>query len=811
MTSTTPRHRLRVLGAALALALLATACGAADPGDGEAARPFEPIAVQDDQGQRRPEYTSSLPVEPEIELAEGLGFTPTSEAVVTTNPDGTTSVIGTVEVPTAGGPVEIEGADLIIEQDPETGEATIIGGIGQVPFPTVGELGDAVINHLPQGIIGRAKGRDLHHLGAHLVDEREYLYFHFDGGLDIDLPIGGRPGYEAIPSTIVVPTGKSATMVLDPSDPYFYIGGACPQDVADDGPERNPEDRRDDDREPSDDRATATTQPSDPTGGGYTIDAANLPPGEDCGFGFSLEGNIPAPAVAGGSTFSGHVVLDGIVPLYTGVELDGSALLAIDQGVRTLGWGDVLATLPLIPDWLNIQIPLGNGAVDVQADGARVGLAMEGIVGGPEEITLPLDIPITLPSNSNVSFVASYGFLVNADGTLTLDPASQAELGGEMGMGLASFGELIGLDLEDMVASESLLRLDQTGAHLRGNMRAQIHPVLESDATVAMEAFLAFDDPAASFLTYDADLRIAGTDLAGATIDLDRTGLFVRGLVATEGLEIEVAGQVTDSGADLTGRTAVEIPLDGLAELAQATSTALTDAIADVERIDDSIDDMRETVRAERRDRDRGFVAAQAALRTAQTDLDVIDDNIAINDRKIADLRARHRAEVARYARLNAADQALQWITHNATLTGWDAEIAALVTANGAQRGYRPAAQASLRAAEETLADIQAVLDAAPVDADPRILTLLASRDAAMATLESTRAGADLLDAGGLLIGEIVVTVGTGGLGGSFDGRLCQSDGTDCSNLAGGRVIYFPRPELCIELVGLGDQCLPIV
>jgi hypothetical protein len=134
----------------------------------------------------------------------------------------------------------------------------------------------------------------------------------------------------------------------------------------------------------------------------------------------------------------------------------------------------------------------------------------------------------------------------------------------------------------------------------------------------------------------------------------------------------------------------------------------------------------------------------------------------------------------------------------------------ALQTANTAQKGYKPVAEVTLTAAREALLAIETALNTIPLDADPRVVALITARDAAVLTLSALRDGADLLDIGGLIRGEIQVTVGINGLGGASVGELCHSDGSNCTTLSGGRVSFFPTAELCMELFGAPEQCLAI-
>ena len=74
-----------------------------------------------------------------IDTGDGIVLT-TENATIVDNGDGTVTVTvtGSVEVATAAGPIDIDNANLIIEIPPDGGPPEIIGGTGDVPFPTTG-------------------------------------------------------------------------------------------------------------------------------------------------------------------------------------------------------------------------------------------------------------------------------------------------------------------------------------------------------------------------------------------------------------------------------------------------------------------------------------------------------------------------------------------------------------------------------------------------------------------------------------------------------------------------------------------------
>ena len=739
------------------------------------------------------------------------------DAEVVEQADGTTTVTGTVEIPTAAGPVELDDADLVIEEGPD-GEPIIVGGTAEVPFPTTGILENAVINHLPKGLVGTDYGRDLHHLGAHLQDDRLYMWFHFDGGLDVELPFAGEPGYEALPAAIEIPTGVTATMVLDPNDPYFYVGMPCPDlDTEDEDDKDN--DKKDEDKDKSDDDKKKndeedTTKDDDKTDDQDTKKndenededeetLITLEPiggvGQDCGLGFSLQGMIPAPAVEGLEPFFGHIVVDGIIPLPSAMELDGSVVVEVrEDKVRTSGFGELSATIPLIDTLLDIELPIGDATVDLQAGGGRLSLGFEGQVGGNEPTyELPIiGVPFTLPTNGTAEASALVAWNIDADGRWTIDRESHLEITGEMTMTLLPFADALGVDLAAQ-SIDAMLRIDGDGAYVAGSTELTLHPALQSGAGMHLETFLSFRDFSESYLTFDGELVVAGVTLGDASVDLSQHGLFVSGMLTNTIATVELQGEISSAGVNLSGTQTIEFPLDVLSRISDGATAAIDDAQAEVDRLQGAIEAMREQVRKERRLADTTLQGWIEALEEAQRDLDEIDDNIASNKRKIESLRDKKDAEKRRFKNLNLAEQGLQLVKHNARLAGWNTEIGYLTAENGIQFGYKETASLALEAAQAGIRLAEDALDAIPVDIDPRIVGLIAAKETATAVLQTARAAAEIIDVSGTLRGQITWQLGTAGISGSVVAEYC---GTSCTTLAGGSVTLLPTPEACVEL-----------
>ncbi|MFK8023477.1 MAG: hypothetical protein AB8G26_05880 [Ilumatobacter sp.] len=842
---TVPRL-LRTTAVSLAIAATAASCAsssssdeagealpaAAGPADDEGAAdgdaPVDDSADDDGDNVRiggdEDEDGDQRIAEGDLDVGE-IAISAADDATISTLDDGRTVVQGDIVVPTAGGDLELENADIAVGVGPD-GEPTI-SGTAQVPFPTEGAFADAQINQLPVGEVGSAYGRDLVHLGAHLQNDTRYLFFSFDGGLDVELPFGGQEGFEAVPTQIAVPTGQSATLVIDPSDPYFYVGSNCPdlskddEDSDDDqnddsdrdqSDDRNDNDRNNNDSEDDEDRDSAADQDDDEESGAYyTLEPSNLPAGQECGIGISINGNIPAPATAAGGEFTGHVVVDGVVPLYAGIELDGSAVVALrDPGARTVGWGTVQATVPLIDDWVDIQIPLANAAVEIQAEGTRIGVAYEGSLGDESpSYELPLiGVPITLPANGTVEWDARFGF-VESGGEWSLDPESFAEVSGEFGLGFSSFGDLLGVELDDFATQSGSFRIDRTGVTASGATELQIHPSLQTGAATQFDLRIDATDWTQSQLDFAADVEVAGYDLASADVSIGGTGLAVAGEVDLGFVRSAVSGTIGADGFEFTGSAGVEVSLDGLAQASRNTSDWLQDRIDEVQRLDDDIEAAREDVRESRRNRDAGFTAARDWLQEAIDNLNELDDETDENNDKIAELRGKIADEIAWYEGLTPLEKIGKSVGHLARLSAWRTDIGVRNTRNFAiDDVYRPAAVGVLTGAQEALDLVQAGLDALPVDTNPKVASLIAAKVIATEALELAQGTVELFEIEGSLKGDISVRLASDGVGGSFSGELCGPN--NCTALPGGSLQLGAETSICVELPGVGERCLTL-
>jgi hypothetical protein len=231
--------------------------------------------------------------------------------------------------------------------------------------------------------------------------------------------------------------------------------------------------------------------------------------GTECGIGVSFQGRIPSleaiAAVTG--TQTSHVVVDGKIPLPNAMELDGTATMAFgSQGIHVTARGDLNASLPFLDGLIGFSVPVGDAALQMDIGPDRYNLAFDGNLGG-KDIVLPLPIPVTFPPQGRARMSGQLRVERGADAVFRVHPDSFYEGSGQIGMGLDSFGALIGMPL-NKAAVQGAFRLDRTGLSASGAIEGQIHPSVQVGANAQLEAFVAFTDPAASFFALRGAMQV---------------------------------------------------------------------------------------------------------------------------------------------------------------------------------------------------------------------------------------------------------------------------------------------------------------
>jgi hypothetical protein len=150
-----------------------------------------------------------------------------------------------------------------------------------------------------------------------------------------------------------------------------------------------------------------------------------------------------------------------------------------------------------------------------------------------------------------------------------------------------------------------------------------------------------------------------------------------------------------------------------------------------------NIVDMRNTVKAERkRDLENIRNAKQAIVNEKRKHFNTIVSNINSINRKVKaahDGIARKKKEIANASFPEDGYLAVKYTPY---FTEQAAIIATQETAKVAQQGYKEVANAALIAAEESVGLVHTLGSKTPIDADPRIVALIGSKETANAAME---------------------------------------------------------------------------
>lgn len=755
-------------------------------------------------------------------VSPGPGIAPISFTAARGNilalPDGSGyELTGDIAIVTGQATIPLASAQLFLTYgDSPFGGIRRVGGRAYVPFPADSFLGPLEMGELALAEIGLDLGSNLEHLGAHLNPERPcngqrpedpdfaecpYVFFNFQTGISGNL---GGIGFS-------VPGGQGATFVLDPFDPYFYLAGslvdglnslgAGGEAAADAG------------------GATGSTGGGDggAPGGGTSAggdtggaDTGGEEGAQASGFGFSLNGLIPFEAEntfglpSAGASFLAHLVVDAEIPLpEIPLTIDGSVYYRlpvdpatghVDPGLTIGGNGDLLVSFPFM-EVLDLSLHVASASVylSLGEDGTR------GFFSG--DLPDPLElIPIRLP------FAPSHRMQVAGSfGDRLEDNYIQAE--GELTVSLGRLGPVA---LPDLGMATASLRISPEGFFASGVANLSFHPLVGLDGGLDVRVEVPAAAPQASRATLAGALSIAGIALGSqARAEVDATGARIDGSFRTPLSLVTLRGELTESDARLAGTTRVSIPLDGMRRALEDARRALASAQARVATLDREIANTRATVQAERqRDLER-LRAAREGLRAAQSRVAALDGDIAWHNGMIA----HYQREInAKWHWANSQpwyNQIWAWPAYGAFAAERGGRIAYHWAMVQAASGARAIAWGVLEGAARTVAQTENAVRAVqslPVDADPRVATLIGARVLAGQTLAGAQlalppiAGLpDRADA------QVNLTLSRAGISGQTRADLCYQG--QCQRVANGRVTFGARPQACIALPLLPEAC----
>ncbi len=716
-------------------------------------------------------------------------------APVTQEPDGTVVV-------TTGGPaaVVVTDADLdvILDADGELAPGTT--GVGTIQLPTEGPLADAMLDRPLRGAIGVAYGRDLAHLGAHLLDDQRYVYSDlgsqpFELFLDLDET---QSGAGALPQRISTAGSGGASMFVAALDgDYFYISTPCAAMIPADAPAGS---------RPAGQRSNEHAEASASQIPGVSLDLSSFDPG-GCGLGWSIGGSVPFSPILGDrgisipADFGAHVVVDGTIPVHPSATLDGELFYRFDPDSASV-WanGELDLGVAFLEGAAEVNIPAIRGTFGLGITPTRFDIAITATAGSSATEGSPSEL---------LADLAPIRGQVDVDGQLTVDggvvlDTSFLELSGDISISPTPVRTTSAVEVDDVFSADALVRIDRVGVMARGSVVASPLTALSVGGEAQLEFLVPFADASDAYLEVSGALGLGTTGLgADARLRIDRHGALAQGRIDLQGFGgLDVEGRLGANGFQLTGTVEAILPIGDLdqvaANLVDEASTAET-----LRSLNAQIDQRVNEIAASDPAKGAELRTTIGDLRQAFDDIASIRETIAYNDRLIAQLWRDHQADIDWHWALNDVDRFFDKGPHAFRLGVILAEIEALKLANTVQYGYIDTANLVVSTSQQTVIAI--------IGWDAELNALLSLQtEAYLGTLAGNVVatvlnGADaILDAFGVdgsAAGTVTFTVGSEAIAASAELEWCR-DGV-CEQLVDASVTLIPTVEVCATMVGV--------
>ena len=166
---------------------------------------------------------------------------------------------------------------------------------------------------------------------------------------------------------------------------------------------------------------------------------------------------------------------------------------------------------------------------------------------------------------------------------------------------------------------------------------------------------------------------------------------------------------------------------------------AVNSAQNEVNKIQRNIDSMRNTIRGER-DRDtKRLRDAQAKVTGAQNEVNKIQNEINSSHRRISKLNSDIAAKKRWYDNSKWYEKTYRWAEFSAYAAAKGTEITGIYTKIGGLETAKGTANLALEAAKQIVRGIEAAAKTFPIDADPRIVALFTAKGTASTALEATK------------------------------------------------------------------------
>ncbi|TNF35046.1 MAG: hypothetical protein EP315_06465, partial [Gammaproteobacteria bacterium] len=433
--------------------------------------------------------------------------------------NGEYQLSGTVMIVSGAARFPMQEADIVVNltAQPE------VYGTAVIPFDKMSGMEKATFETLPRVVVGLVQGDNIETLigkdiplnddvsesGSHRGEGQPYFVFHADAGLAMSYDFGKDA--EILNNFVfTMPGSVSATAIFDAADPYIYWSYDKTEGIDLNGLKKNEQygsteyDLYDDQgnlmmrytqvdngelyeqnfvtgemfiytRDSDGNYVMDGSDPANPVVlDGRQFDGSNgrrierttdsnpeeqKGSGADIGaFGVSLHGWIPfeaqsaegLPADAG--EFSGQLALSGTIPMGGGVNLEGDVITYIgEHGFAQGGNGDVSWGLPFVPDFISFDIELGAASAVLKVTDYEQMTYVSGEVK-PDSAFLQDLLPIMPQAGAKVQ-----GYIGNQ-----LQETFIA-IEGAMGMGADTFGDWIGVDLNDLSLTSASMRVTADG------------------------------------------------------------------------------------------------------------------------------------------------------------------------------------------------------------------------------------------------------------------------------------------------------------------------------------------------------------
>jgi hypothetical protein len=485
-----------------------------------------------------------------------------------------------LRIPTPLGDIVLAEASLeiTVAEGAELGPFTPLErlvGIAKVPFPNIGFMSGVQIDEEPMATVRLDVGANLEALvGIPLVDDHQYLLYQFSSSFGASLgPISFSIG------------GPAASMVLDPSDLFWYVGGSL-----------------------------GGLFPEGDSGGGGQPPAGGDEGGtspEEFGFGVSLTGSIPfVPETTFGlgdelGIFFGHLLVKAKVPFPPlPLALDGIAIANIDPDqngtifvlspdLQLGGNGLLRLEIPFLK-FFSFGLDLGTSSTGVELSENDVAAFFSGVLAPDDPFAMfPPDFPIPIRQNPSQVGAQVAGAFSAANPATSFVRAK-----GQFSIDLGPLGEPIGVNLGTMGSTDVELSLNPRGLFFSGTTQSQIVPDL-TNSEMSLSVSIPADALEESFAELQGALTVAGLGLEPARIFISPLGFEVEGRVDLQPVALlEVTGGIGASGLMLEGNFDSNInfnlqaTIDDILFEAQLAVDIAQDALGEVQVVLDGCKDL---------------------------------------------------------------------------------------------------------------------------------------------------------------------------------------------------------------------------